>query len=74
MSLIRNNRFDVRKHLHLVGAASLPDATGFSGDGLASTAPNAQDPASPSVAGVNSPIDRHSDGMIASAVSPKPQA
>jgi hypothetical protein len=74
MSLIRNNRFDVRKHLHLVGAASEPDATGFSGDGPASTEPNAHDPVSQSAAGINLTIDHPSDGLLASAVTQKPQA
>lgn len=70
MSLIRNNRFDVRKHLHLVGSATEPDATGFSGDGPAGTVPYAPDPVSQSAAGIAHP----SDGLLASAVTQKPQA
>lgn len=80
MSLIRNNQSDVRKHLsshgkkhlHLVGSTTEPDATGFSGDGPASTEPNAQDPVSQSAAGINSTIDHPSDGLLASAVTQKP--
>ena len=74
MSLIRDSRFDVRKHLHLVGAASEPDATGFSGDGPARTEPNAQDPVLQFGADINSTIDPPSDGLLVSATTQKPQA
>jgi hypothetical protein len=80
MGLIRNNESDVKKHfsshrekhLHLVRTATEPDATGFSGDDLASAAPNAQDSASQSPASIGTHVD--ADSLGAAAVPPKPQA
>jgi len=80
MSLIRNDESNVKKHfsshgekhLHLVRAATEPDATGFSGDDLASAAPNALDSASQSPARIPTLVD--SDSLGALAVPPKPQA
>jgi hypothetical protein len=77
VSLIRNNQSDVRKHLsshgkkhlHLVGSATEPDATGFSGDSPG-TVPDALDPILQSAPGNN----HVSDGAAASPVPPKPLA
>jgi hypothetical protein len=82
MSLIRNNQSDVRKHfsssgkkhLHLVGSATEPDATGFSGDGPPSTEPIAPNPVSQSATVINSTSDSASDGLVTLAVPEKPLA
>ena len=81
MSLIRNNQSDVRKHLssrgkkhlHLVGSATEPDATGFSGDGSASTEPIAQTPVSQSATVINSMIGPASGGLVTLAVTENPK-
>ena len=83
MSLIRNGQSDVKKHLsslgkkhlHWVEKATEPDATGFSGEGVIATEPNASYPAlkaGESDAGLDAAVA--SSPLVGSSIPPKMQS